>query len=185
MHILTGMIVAALLGKKKDGTSKPNRPRFLGGPVEIAHTIPGRVRFHVPSLCNNESAAALLNDRLSKIEKAYRVVVSPQTGSVLIRFDPDVLCDELLLAAIIRLLGLEKEFEHPPVPVVTRELRNAGSSLNRAVFEKTHGIVDLWTAVMILMGAVGVRKIMMQPAMSLPAGFTLVYWAVNAFRRKG
>ncbi len=57
MHIITGIIVSALLGgKKKKGF------RGFRGVVEVLHIIPGRVRFSVPSIRDNEDACHQLLD---------------------------------------------------------------------------------------------------------------------------
>jgi hypothetical protein len=86
---------------------------------------------------------------------------------------------ELLFAAIVRLLDLEKELEQTPRPIVVRELRAVVDSLNRAVYERTSGILDFSSALLILMAAVGVSKIMAQGSVAMPAGFTLVWWGLH------
>jgi hypothetical protein len=166
MHILTGMLVAALLNKKKGPGTKQHKPRFLGGPVEIAHSLPGRVRFYIPAIMKSDSAVAVLNERLGKVDAIDKLIVTPRTGSVLIRYRASEISEDLLLAALVRLLGLEKAFDQPPQPVIAKEMKHMGESLNRAVYEKTGGIVDLFSAVMILAGMVGIRKILSNPAAS-------------------
>jgi hypothetical protein len=182
MHILTGILVGALLGRPKSST----KPALLGlgGPIRTVHVLPGRVRFAVERLRGDAAAADALAGRLGRIEGVELVEVSPLSGSVLIRFRAETLEPELLFAAIVRLLGLEKELERAPSPLLTRELREAGQALNRAVYEQTGGLIDLWTAVPLLLAGIGLRKVIVERG-SLPAGLTLIWWGYNALLRGG
>ena len=80
---------------------------------------------------------------------------------------------ELLLAAIIRLLGLERQIERPPRPWVGREVQQTGEALNRAVYERTGGMIDFYTAVPLLLVILGVRNI----AAGKMLGWPLLWWA--------
>ena len=103
MHIITGMVVAALLGKGKTPSLLP----FLKtGPVRVDHSMPGRVRFRVPALGEGRSETALLREKLPTLDGVKGVEVSEETGSILVRFTEDRVKPELLFAAVVRLLGL-------------------------------------------------------------------------------
>ena len=65
MHLITGAIIAALLGNKKERTSPLLNIR---GPINTTHLLPGRVRFNIPSLKQNDIQIAKLREQLPQIE---------------------------------------------------------------------------------------------------------------------
>lgn len=181
MHLITGFILAGLVGKNKDQKRSPLLR--ITGPIRTSHILPGRVRFNIVSLKNNETKLAIVNKQIPKIEGVASVQVNKISGSVLILFDKDRLEPELLCAALIRLLDLEKELEKIPKPIISKELKEMGNSLNRAVFEKTGGIIDLWTAIPILLIIFGIRKILTDRATIWPTGIALLWWGYNSLFR--
>jgi len=184
VHLITGFILAGLLGKKKDQKRSPLLN--ITGPIKTSHVLPGRVRFHIISLKNNENGTELIKKQFPKIEGVNSFQVNKISGSVLIQFDKDKLEPELLCTALIRLLDLEKELEKMPKPILSNELKEMGNSLNRAVFEKTGGIIDLWTAIPILLIILGLRRIITDRTTMWPTGITMLWWAYNSlFRTKG
>lgn len=183
MHILTGLLLATLLGRKKNG-DKPTCPRFSVGPVRTTHVLPGRIRFRVPSLVNNGTAGAASLDNLTKIDGIESVESNLVSGSVLVRFDSAKIKPDLLLAAIVRILGLEKEMDRPPDSLVARELRDAGKSVNQAVFQRTGGVIDLWTLFFLAVAIIGIRKTIAERGRSIPTGLTLLWWSLNALKRE-
>ena len=120
MHLLTGFILAGLLGKKKDQKRSPLLR--ITGPIRTSHVLPGRVRFHISSLANNDDKVELVQKQMVKLEGVDAVHVSRVSGSVLIYFNQDVLEPELLCAALIRLLELEKEFEKAQKQILLKEI---------------------------------------------------------------
>ncbi len=176
MHIITGMLIAGIFGRKRKASLLP---MLRKGPVQTAHLLPGRVRFHVPSLVDQPAEAEDLCSRLSTLDGVEDVQTTSSSGSVLIRYREKLVRPELLFAAIVRLLGLERELEHTPQPVVTRELRSVFSSLNRVVYDRTGGLLDFTSALLILMAAFGVSKIMKEGSASIPPGFALLWWGVH------
>ncbi len=176
MHILTGILLAGLLGRKNRASMLP---MLRTGPVQTDHLLSGRVRFRVPSLIGAPEQAEILAERLRTLEGVRQVHVSPTTGSVLIEYRQAVVEPELLFAATVRLLGLEKELEHTPRPALVRELRAVLDSLNRVVFDRTSGLLDFSSALLLILAAVGVRNMTQEGAKALPAGFTLVWWGLH------
>ena len=134
MHILTGILIAGLLGRK----DRPSvLPLLRSGPVQTDHLLSGRVRFRVPSLVGASGRAERLAEQLGTLDGIRRADVNPTTGSVLIEYRAALVQPELLYAATVRLLGLEKELERTPRPAVVRELRAVLDSLNRVVYDLT------------------------------------------------
>ena len=176
MHILTGMLIAGLLGRKRGMSILP---MLRTGPVQTVHLLPGRVRFRVPSLIDGPSQAESLRARLGSLDGVEHVEVTPASGSLLIRYQENLVRPELLFAATVRLLGVEKEMERTPRPVVVQELRAVFDSLNRVVYDRTRGILDFSSALLILMAAVGVSKIMRDGAAAMPPGFALLWWGAH------
>jgi hypothetical protein len=80
----------------------------------------------------------------------------------------------MLLGAAIRLLGLDSQIARPPRSRVGSGIRQAGDALNRAVHEKTGGMIDLWTSLALLLVALGVRQI---AAGNRQLGWPLLWWA--------
>ncbi len=182
MHLITGFVLANLFGRKKE----PGRSPLLSlrHPIRTRHILPGRVRFETDILINDAKAERFLMEQMPKVKGVSRVQISTVTGSVLVEFADNEIQPELLYTVLIRLLGLEKELERVPQSVVLREIRLMGDSLNRAVLERTGGIIDLWTAIPIVLGLVGIRKIMAQGALAVPTGFTLLWWAYHSLFRE-
>jgi len=176
MHILTGMLIAGIFGRKR---GKSLLPMLRTGPVQTVHLLPGRVRFRVPSLVDAPSRAETLKVRLGTLDGVDDVDVSHASGSVLIQYQEKVVRPELLFAAIVRLLGLEKEMEHTPRPKAVKELRAVFDSLNRVVYDQTRGILDFSSGLLILMAAVGVNKILREGSAAMPSGFALLWWGAH------
>ncbi|UCH83520.1 MAG: heavy-metal-associated domain-containing protein [Candidatus Latescibacterota bacterium] len=188
MHIITGLVVSSLLGIKKKDRKKSESPALLKAPsiISVVHHIPGRIRLRIPSLIGRDDTVARLQETLGRIEPVRRVDISATTGSVLFDYDKNRVSADTLAAAVIRLLGLERELEKDVQPVLVDELRGFERSLNRAVYEKTRGALDLKTALFIVLAAMGIQKMVKQGGMALPAGFTLLWWAGNGlFGQKG
>ena len=177
MHIITGMVLAGLLAKKKGGP-RPLMPMLRTGPVQTAHCIPGRVRFRVPSLAKNAAGAAMVREKLPTIQGVQSVELDPATGSILIIYRENEVRPELLFAAVVRLMNLDAELKRLPQPVVTRELKEILGSVNRMVYDRTGGLIDLWSAGLILLAAIGIQRLLTQGTRAFPAGLTLLWWGL-------
>lgn len=182
MHIVTGLLVAKLLkarrqASQKQGDTLPSPLLNMPGVITLEHGLPGRCRFRLPALAGRPEACAKLETRLRDIEGIARAEANAVTGSVLIAYDAARLTPDLLAAAMVRLLGLERAFAGKVEPSLARELRTWARSLNVAVYQKTGGVLDLRTALLLALAAVGIKKLAAQRALALPAGFTLLWWA--------
>jgi len=182
MHLVIGFLASALMAaRRRSGSRSPLLE--LSYPIRTLHLLPGRVRFEVPKLRGDRGGGDRLTAALERLEGVYEVRCTPRVGTVLVRFDHTRLQPELLVAAMVRLLGLEAEMETAPQSRASRELREAANALDRAVFDSTGGVLDLRTAVPLALGALGVYRIVTRQGAMLPAGATLVWWAYSAMSR--
>ena len=127
----------------------------------------------MPSLAENAAGTAKLREKLPTIQGVQSVKLNPATGSVLIVYREDEVRPELLFAAVVRLMNLDAELKRMPQPVVTRELREILGSVNRMVYDRTGGLIDLWSAGLILLAAIGIQRLWTQGMRAFPAGLTL------------
>jgi hypothetical protein len=137
------------------------------------------VRFRVPSLSGVGADAALLREKLPALQGVTSVDVTPATGSVLIRYEADRVQPQLLFAATVRLLGLEEELKQTPRPVFVKELRSVVDSLNRIVYDRTGGLLDFHSTLMILLAGVGFKKLFSEGGSAIPPGVTLIWWGMH------
>ena len=182
MHILTGLVMAALFGPSGPNDALAPLRTLTTGPIRVAHAIPGRVRFIVPSLRGAGPDGVAAIERLGSLDGFDRVEASTISGSLVVHYRPETVDPPLLLGAVARLLGLESELDRTPTAAVSRELRGLAQSVNRAVLHKTPGRLDLGSVTARALIAIGGRKAMAEGWGALPAGVTLLWWGVHALR---
>lgn len=180
MHIITGILLNTLLHKRdkrgntdKDSTSPLMKIKY---PIAVEHVIPGRIRINAPMMREDVHTCDRVKKQLTELTSVKAVKVSPITGSVVISFDSNEINPSLLVAAMIRLLDLEKEMDRVPKARIHKELKGLANAFNRIIYEKTNGILDLWSASLIIFTLLGLNKLLTK-GLFLPAGMTLMWWA--------
>ena len=171
-----------LKGKKRPG-NRPALPLARTGPVRLAHALPGRVRFRIPGFTERPTDATELKSRLTDLDGVDRVTIDPVSGSVLIEYDWNQVDAMLLFAAVVRLIGAESELENMPLPYVQREFQDICRAMNHAVYDRTWGLVDLKSAVLLTFIILGLRKILKNPQTAFPAGLSAVWLATNGLMK--
>lgn len=151
--------------------------------MQIQHSIPGRIRVYVSLLKDNKEKAEELFQQLNKISALKKVNIDTRSGSIVIRFDEREIGEGLLFATIIRLTGLDSEVERDKVPIINREMKDIGDSLNKAVYEKTSGLLDLWTLIFIAFTFFGIKNLFSGRIPVFPAATTFLWWALNGLMR--
>jgi hypothetical protein len=181
MHIITGMLLSLLMSKKQGMTKSPLLQ--IRWPIQTSHLLPGRVRFHIPLFKGNQKDLDAAIVQLNKIEGVISAQANSITGSILIHFDESRLQADLLFAALIKLLGLEKEIERTPAPKLNQEFSNIYKSLNQAVYANTNGMLDVKTAIALLIAATGIYRIFTERSISMPATLTMLWWAYSSLTK--
>jgi len=178
MHVITGLLISYLFNKNKGQKLPPLLQIYW--PIQTKHLLPGRVRFAIPLLKGDEKNLKHAQTQIKKIDGVSKVGISPVTATILIQFDESKVQADLLCAALIRLLGLEKELENLPQSTISKELKNFSKSINHALFSKTKGFVDAKTIIPLSLGLIGVVRMFTQKSVTMPAALTMVWWAYNS-----
>jgi hypothetical protein len=179
--ILYGSILSSIVQHhKNDKNSKDRLPNFKNI-LEVKHFLPGRLRLYSPKIKNREDIKEMLISQLMKIQYINYVEFNTITGSVLIKYDKEKLDAVIIIAVIVKLLNLEKEIEKKPKSIIKKEIVNIKDSLNRAIYEKTNGIVDLETIILSLLLISGIYRVKTRPDV-MPGGITLLWWANSNLR---
>jgi hypothetical protein len=178
MHIITGMLISLLFSENKKNKNHPLLD--LRWPIITQHLLPGRVRFRIPLLVGQPKLMTGTKEQMGKIEGVLLIEADPRTGSVLVKFDDEKLQPELLYSALIRLLGLEKELERTPTPKIVNEISQLGKGINKAIYSQTNGLIDLKTTLPLVLGIVGIYRLITERPISMPASLTMVWWGFNA-----
>ncbi len=179
MHIISGIVIAALAGKMKQHKDLGGLPLLKTGPVRVAHALPGRVRFAVPGLKGSAPSELAPLQSLRKLPGITTVNASHISGSVVVKYSPGAVEPVMILMGLARVLGVSEEMEKGGTAVVLSGLKRMGEGLNRAVYEEAHGLVDLKTLLVISLITAGGIKIWRDRLGALPAGVTMLWWALN------
>ncbi|PID71701.1 MAG: hypothetical protein CSB34_05870 [Desulfobulbus propionicus] len=187
MHLLTSVLIAAIVVGKKQNKELQGMPMLHTGPLQVHHVLPGRIRFIIPSLKDHHEAMRPALDQLASLSGIKEVKHSRVTGSLVVRFEPTVIPPDLLFAAIARLLGLEEELDRPKQAFFSREFLRLAKNVNHVIYDESRGLVDLPSLVSVTLLILGGRKLFVDRWQSLPGGITLIWWAINllSFRKVG
>jgi hypothetical protein len=180
--ILGLLALKSLLGAGPDNQKNRSSqlPSFIGV-AEVRSFLPGRMRLHIPSLRRNPKQCDYLGENLARVQSISRFEVNPVCGSVLIFYDAGAVDPRILLGAVIKLLGLEQEAENPRSRI-GKEIGVFIKSLNGALIEKTGGLLDLDSALLLLFVGVGSYKTFIRKTGG-PGGITYLWWATSLLNR--
>ena len=154
-------------------------PSFRGV-IEVVHKMEGRIRFRIPSLKGNKEGFAELESQINRITHITSVETNYITGTLLIKYGDDIE-PTLIVGILIKLLGLEEQVQKQPHSKVTREFKTVQESLNLAIDEKTHGLLDLRSVFFLAFTTLGIIKIIQNPKIA-PTGFTYLWWGYSMIK---
>jgi len=55
--------------------------------------------------------------------------------------------------------------------------------MNQAVYARTNGMLDVKTAIALLIAVTGIYRIFAERSISMPATLTMIWWAYNSFTK--
>ena len=141
---------------------KPKLPNFKDI-LEVKHSIPGRIRIQCKVLKDNPHGKQALLNTFSQIPGITEISINPYIGTILIKYEED-------------------EAHSENKSLVTKESIDILDSLSHTIYEKTNGILDLKSSVMLLLGTYAVYDIKTRPGVR-PAGITCLWWLYGLINR--
>ena len=164
------------LKKEENSIDVPN----FKGVVEVVHKLKGRIRLRIPTLKGDENGFNELREQLNKINSIRSVETNYITGTILINHTEEIQ-PTLIVGILIKLLGLEEQVQKPPQSLITKEFQSVKESFSLAVNEKTHGLLDLKSALFLLFISMGVKNILADPKAG-PNGYTFLWWGFSMIK---
>lgn len=176
--LISGFLLSSEDEKEK---YKPDLPNFKDI-LEVKHSIPGRIRIQCKVLKENPYGKKALTETFAKIPGITEITINKQIGTVIIKYKESQIQPMLIIGIILKVLGLENEVSNENRSLVTRESSNVVDSLSHTIYEKTSGILDLKSSVMLVLATYAVYDIKTRPGVR-PAGITCLWWLYGLINR--
>lgn len=174
MHMVVGLILASLIRNKKH--MKASLPS-IRGKLETVHAIPGRLRLNSKLLVGLQSKTlAKIRAEMEKIDGIERVDINPYTGSLLIEYHPSAIGPQLVHGIVVKVMGLEADFEESPSGWLAREMDLIGRAVNQQIYHASRGLMDLRSSCMLGIFMLALYRIVLQGDRTLPTGINLLWW---------
>ena len=183
-NLITVLILASgflLTSEQEKDQYKPQLPNFKDI-LEVKHSIKGRIRIQCKVLKGNQHGEQALLNTFSQIPGIIDISVNPCIGTVIIKYNEETIQPMLIIGIILKVLGLEDEAHNENKSLITRESANIVESLSHTIYEKTSGVLDLKSSVMLLLCVYAVYDIKTRPGLR-PAGLTCLWWLYSLITR--
>lgn len=176
--LLVGYVAMKTLRKQK------TQPEYsiYNNVLDLRHSMPGRLRLASKQL-RSESMASALVVQLTRIDTIQQVSVNTTTGSILIIYQEKQVDEQLLIGAVVKLLGLEEDLLNKKDSIIKQELNLVGTSINNSIYDKTHGLLDGKTAMSMSFLGLAVYNLIRTKKMTTPPTLNLLYWTYNLLQK--
>jgi hypothetical protein len=154
--------------------------------ARIVHRSPGRLRVRVDRARHDVDLIHRIVERLSRVPGVKQIETAPETGSILVLFEPSRF-DEERLASEARdgeLFYLQR------LPAESKEARSEGGlarslwqRTNMAVNQKSRGPIDLRTLVPLALVGWAIKQIVTERPIPRTPWYTLLWYAWGIFTR--
>lgn len=152
--------------------------------LELVHHHPGRLRVRADVLRDDPALAERLSVALDAVAGVTKVTHNPQTGSLLVEYEPGLAEPEAIVERIAQVAGLMSPFDPRAVrPVV----KPAGAvidgvrGLNAVVEELTGSRVDLRSLVPAALAGAAAYSFAYGKGPRLPRWDNLLWWSYSVF----
>jgi hypothetical protein len=151
--------------------------------LQLVHHHPGRLRLRAKAFRENPSLVEQVSMALRELEAVTTVRSNPETGSLLIEYEPGHFEPDDLVRLVSRTAGFERirdatAEQHDPGELV-QSLAEGGQALNRFVGRATEGRADLRSLIPIGLAAAGIYSFARWPV--FPRWDKLVMWSYQLF----
>lgn len=157
-------------------------PSFYGI-LEVKHRLPGRVRLQIDSLKGNEDVCTYLEEKLKQVNGINDISINVLIGSVLIKYNENIIEPMILIGVILNILGLDEKVFEKKSGTLHSVMKDTVDMLDLTIYNKTKGILDLKTVIALFFVGYGFKKVRQNPIM--PNGVNLLWWGYNLIARGG
>jgi hypothetical protein len=172
--MVVGLILASLIRNNKRLQA---RLPSIRGKLETVHAIPGRLRLNSKLLAGLQAKPLeKISAEIEKIDGIERVDINSYTGSILIEYRTAIIGSFLVHGIVVKVLGLEADFEKSPSGWITREIDMIGRALNQQVYQSSGGLMDLNSTLMLSLFMLALYQMLIQGDRALPGGINLLWW---------
>ena len=180
MHMLVGLLLTKFL---KHAHAKSGFLPHMRGKFEVIHTLPGRIRFRIPILEDQDpEVIETVKKELIRVPEINKVEINPISGSLVLDYRDEEIDASIICGILIKLLGLEDALDAQPKSIVQKELNLIGTALNRQVYNTSVGVLDLTSTLALTIFVLGLYKIIVLQDRNTPGGFSLLWWAYVIFQ---
>jgi|GEM_PF-2890498 len=174
MHIITGLLLSALASRTMDRKGKAGRASAFPNRIHVAHSMQGRIRMYCDRF-REDRVTSVLQEQLSQIQGIHSLEGNQRTGSLLIHYNPEQVKEELLIAAVQKLMGTNET--SPQQGTIMQEVKTGYDAVNAALLDRTGGAVDVNTMLAGTLAALAVKQFVLTRSLGVPSPMTLFYWA--------
>ena len=158
---------------------------------QLLSALPGRRRYHMATLINNQAMAQLLEDKLGSLAYMDKVTVNTVTGNILFCYH----CSEPIMDKLANWLknssfnGARTESisqsQPQPQPQLTTFVQNWHSTaqfFNQMVVKYTNGCLNASSLLSLFFLIRGLRKMILLG--QRPTGPAMIWWAVHLMKER-
>lgn len=136
--------------EKREGEILKDMLPSFSGVLEVKHYIKGRLRVKIPAIKGSAQTAEFMEKALSPIAGMKSVSVNPLLGTVLLKFDEAALSPEIVITALSRCFNFDAAVKNRK-SILGKELKLFRFAIDQAVLKKTCGILDIRSAMSLLL----------------------------------
>ncbi len=136
--------------EKREGEILKDMLPSFSGVLEVKHYIKGRLRVKIPAIKGSAQTAEFMEKALSPIAGMKSVSVNPLLGTVLLEFDEAALSPEIVITALSRCFNFDAAVKNRK-SILGKELKLFRFAIDQAVLKKTCGILDIRSAMSLLL----------------------------------
>jgi hypothetical protein len=145
--------------------------------VDVSHEIPGRIRYRIPVLIEKPEVADFLVTNLPKLPEVLSVTADIRSGSLVV-MGTELMDGGFILAAIVRLAGLEDAVESRPQTKLVSQVLEGWKTLDNSIYDMSNGMLGIKETGSLVLALLFIRKVIQEGKLSTPPSLTLLWWAL-------
>ena len=175
-----------IFAKEEKDILKDMLPSF-SGVLEVKHYVKGRLRVKIPAIKGSTQSAEFIEKALSPIRGMKSVSANAMLGTVLLKFDESILRPDVVITALSRCFNFDAAIKNRK-SIIGNEFKLFRFALDQAVMKKTCGVLDIRSAMSLLLLFQLVKAILrwrrstlgQQTQSKPPFPISLIWWLLQS-----